>query len=43
MLRDMGQNLKGVGTNIKEGISGLSSGVIGGIKTGLSAATHAGE
>lgn len=44
MLRDMGQNLKGVGTNIKEGITGLSSGVIGGIRTGLTAATHtAGE
>lgn len=40
MLSNVGQGLKGVGTNIKEGISGLSEGVIGSIKMGFSSATH---
>jgi hypothetical protein len=35
MLRDVGQGLKDVGVNIKEGITGLSGGVIGGIKSGI--------
>ncbi|CAG0902111.1 unnamed protein product, partial [Cyprideis torosa] len=36
MLRDVGQGLKQVGGNIKDGITGLSGGVVGGLKGGLS-------
>lgn len=38
MIRDMGQGLKDVGVNIKEGFTGLSGGVIGGIRSGISTA-----
>lgn len=40
MLTNVGHGLKGVGTNIKEGISGLSEGVIGSIKSFSSPNTH---
>ncbi|XP_053213398.1 transmembrane and coiled-coil domains protein 1-like [Panonychus citri] len=40
MLSNVGHGLKGVGTNIKEGISGLSEGVIGSIKSFSSPNTH---
>ncbi|RWS02841.1 Transmembrane and coiled-coil domains protein 2-like protein [Dinothrombium tinctorium] len=43
MLRNAGQGLKDVGTNIKEGITGLSGGVIGSIKSGFSVTHTAGE
>lgn len=43
MLRDFGQGLKDVGTNIKEGMTGLSGGVFGGIKSGISGIHSAGE
>ena len=43
MLRDFGQGLKDVGVNIKEGVTGLSGGVFGGIKSGISGIHSAGE
>nr|XP_015918446.1 transmembrane and coiled-coil domains protein 2 [Parasteatoda tepidariorum]XP_042908345.1 transmembrane and coiled-coil domains protein 2 [Parasteatoda tepidariorum] len=41
VLRDVGQGLKDVGVNIKEGITGFSGGVVGNIKGGLSGLTQA--
>lgn len=38
MLRDFGQGLKDVGVNIKEGVTGLSGGLYGGIKSGIHSA-----
>ncbi|KAK1152801.1 transmembrane and coiled-coil domains protein 2 isoform X1 [Acipenser oxyrinchus oxyrinchus] len=40
VLRDMQQGLKGVGANVRAGISGFGGGVVEGVKGGVSALSH---